>query len=85
MEVTEKAYDKNTNATTLRHTHTHLIEAPDHGFSLLHHAPLHPPAHHPLDVLLLVLLRHVDVGPARLQLPLRHLIPRRDNRETTPI
>lgn len=52
---------------------TYLIETSYKSFSLLHNAPLHPPSRHTLNVFLLVLLCHLDVGASRLQLPLCHL------------
>lgn len=52
---------------------SYLIEASDQRLSLLHHSSLHSPFSHPLYVILLVLLSHLQVGAARLQLPLRHL------------
>jgi len=51
----------------------YLIETSDQRLSLLHHPSLHPPFGHSLDVILLVLLSHLQVGAARLQLPLCHL------------
>lgn len=48
----------------------HLVEAAHQALRLLHDAALDPPLHHPLDVLLLVLLRDRDVGPSGLQLAL---------------
>ena len=51
----------------------YLIETSDHRLRLLHHSPLHSPLGHALNVLLLVLLRHLEVWAARFQLPLCHL------------
>lgn len=40
----------------------YLVEATHEALCLLYNAPLYPPFHHPLDVLLLVLLCHWDIG-----------------------
>lgn len=51
----------------------YLVEASDQRLCLLHHSSLHPPLGHPLYIIFLVLLSHLEVGATWLQLPLCHL------------
>lgn len=73
MKQSDDRGQGNQNPETL----TYLIKSSDQALRLLGDSSLDTPLHHSLDVLLLVLLRHGDAGPARLQLPLCDL---QDNR-----
>lgn len=66
--------------TALGHLGSYLVEASHQGLGLLHDTALHPPLHHPLNVLLFVLLSHLRVGASRLQLSLCYLARKREGR-----